>query len=375
MTISLDIQSCLGNRSGVGMFTYELARHLEPEAGMDFQGNIFNFRHRRDDLCRELDLPFQIRECTKIPYSAYRLAQVFSALPYSSLFGKTEISIFFNYVVPAGVSGKVISTVYDMTYMRFPETMNRRNFLHLKSQMDRSLDRCDHIITISEFSKREIMELLCVPEDMISVISCAAPDSCENCGDPVDLETRFGISYPYILFVGNIEPRKNLERLLRAFDYFKNETGMPHKLVMAGGSGWRNENIYRASENITHSGDVIFTGYISEREKNVLYRKASLFVYPSLYEGFGLPPLEAMQNGCPVVCSNAASLPEVVGDAALMTDPYDEKALAEAISRVLSEDALRSSLVSSGYKRVQSFTWHESSCRLKSVCKKVMESS
>lgn len=371
MTVSLDLQSCLGNRSGVGMYTYELARHLEPEDGMDFQGNIFNFRHRRDNECHELDLPFRIRECTKIPYSAYRLAQTFSALPYSFLFGQTEMSIFFNYVVPAGVSGKVISTIYDMTYMRFPETMNRRNLLRLKSQMSSSLDRCDHIITISEFSKNEIMELLHVPEDMISVISCAAPDRISY-GNAVDIESRFGISGPYILFVGNIEPRKNLERLIRAFDLFRNETGMPHKLVLAGGRGWRNENIYRVAENITHSGDVIFTGYIAEQEKTELYRNASLFVYPSLYEGFGLPPLEAMQNGCPVVCSNAASLPEVVGDSALMADPYDENALAEAIAGALSEDELCSLLISNGYKRAQSFSWKESSWKLKSVCKKVL---
>ena len=177
----------------------------------------------------------------------------------------------------------------------------------------------------------------------------------------------------YILYVGTIEARKNLDFLLRAFDRFKRETGLPHKLVLAGGDGWENRAVYERAASVSCAADVRFLGYVSGPVKSALYDNASLFVFPSLYEGFGIPPLEAMEHGCPVVCSDAASLPEVVGDAALTVGVSDEVGLAGAMHRVLTDASLAHSLAERGRARARAFSWDDSAVKLAAVCREVLD--
>lgn len=372
MNVSLDLYSCLGNRSGVGTYTYELARRMTDGDGLTFQGNFFSFLGKHDAEIRALELDYSCRSCRMLPHAAFRLAQIASLIPYDLAFGSADVRVFFNFIVPSGCSGKSIATVYDMTYLRFPETMKRRNLLRLKTQMDASVSRCRRILTISEFSRQEISELLGFPKERISVVPCAVPGAPQAADFPA-AAARFGITKPYLLFVGTIEPRKNLERLLLAFERLKNEAAIPHQLVLAGGAGWRNDAIHRLAETMKHREDVVFTGFVTDAEKNALYRNADLFVFPSLYEGFGLPPLEAMQQGCPVVCTDAASLPEVVGNAAVLADPYSASSIAEGIFRVLSDDGLRAALVQKGLARAAEFSWDAAANTLKHIIKEVID--
>ena len=144
-------------------------------------------------------------------------------------------------------------------------------------------------------------------------------------------------------------------------------------MILAGGNGWQNDEIYQTAKASPYSKEIIFTGYLSNAEKNGLYQNAELFVFPSLYEGFGMPPLEAMHWGCPVVTSNAASLPEVVGDAAELVDPLDEEHIANGIRRVLSDDARRNELIMLGNQQARKYTWEDSARRLKAVCSEVLQ--
>ena len=372
-TVALELQPCCGNRSGVGTYTFELAKRLHSDDELRFCGNVFNFCGRNDnrEALRGIEMP--LNESRMFPYGIYR--RVWNVLPasYERFFPtQADLSIFFNYIVPPRIGGKVITTVYDMTYLRFPETMDARNRRRLNGGLRRSVARSDRILTISAFSKREIHKLLRVPEKQIEVIPCAP----NYASDTADFETtagKYGVRKPYLLYVGNIEPRKNLPGLLLAFALLKERYHAPHQLVLAGGKGWNNAEFDRALAESKVKDEVLLTGYVTGAEKNSLYQHADAFVFPSLYEGFGIPPLEAMHWGCPVVASSAASLPEVCGDAAELVNPLDTESIAEGIWRVLSDARYADELRAKGLKRAGQYTWEASAQRLKAVCKEVLD--
>lgn len=369
-TVSAELQPCLRNRSGIGTYAYELAKRLANASEIRFQGNAFNFCGRNDNKELYADLKNTVKENRFIPYSAFRACQYGVPIPYSFLFGHSDVNLFFNYIIPDGVTGKAITTVHDMAYIRFPETLKKRNLFRLNSGMRKTIKRADRILTVSEFSKREIMELLGIPEDRISIVPCAASEKCQG-SDFAAISEKFGIRKPYLLFVSTIEPRKNVVRLLQAFDMLKEQEKLPHQLVLAGGTGWANEDIFRTAREIKNKTDVIFPGFVSSEEKTSLYENADCFVFPSLYEGFGIPLLEAMQCGCPVVCADTASLPEAAGDAAVYADPYDTGSIAERIWKVISDSTLRSELTERGYIRSRKFSWDSSAEILKKICEEI----
>lgn len=372
MKVALELQPCCGKRSGIGTYAYELARRLKDGDGLEFCGNLFNFMGRNDNSESLKDIAMPIRESRIFPYGVYRRIWDWFPFPYQSLFpGEADLSVFFNYIVPPRIDGKVITAVHDMTWLRFPETMDRRNYKRLQDGLLRSVSRSDRILTLSRFSKEEIVSLLGVPDGKISIVPCA-PSLSKTVGDFPQCAERFHITRPYLLCVGTIEPRKNLVRLLKAYSLLKREQGIAHQMVLAGGRGWEAEEIYREAE---HADGVILTGYLTAEEKNALYQNAAAFVFPSLYEGFGIPPLEAMAFGCPVVCSNAASLPEVVGEAARLVDPLDERDIAQGIWDVLSDGAYASQLISGGYRQLKKYSWDTSAEKLAGICGAVLEGS
>ncbi len=372
MKVALELQPCCGKRSGIGTYAYELAKRLTARNGLEFYGNLFNFVGRNDNSQNLEGIVIPIRESRIFPYGVYRRIWNWLPIPYQSLFpDKADLSIFFNYIVPPHIGGRVITTIHDMTWLRFPETMDKRNRKRLREGMDRSILRSDHILTISRFSKQEIVDLLGIPEERISVVPCA-PSLSSDAEDFTLCVEKFHITKPYLLYLGTIEPRKNLVRLLKAYSLLKKEQGIVHQLVLAGGRGWELEEIYRMAEN---TSGVVLTGYLTAAEKNTLYQNATAFVFPSLYEGFGIPPLEAMSLGCPVISSHAASLPEVVGEAARLVDPLDENDIAQGIWDVVSDREYSSGLVVKGYLQAEKYTWTVSAKKFNEICLTVLEGS
>ncbi len=362
--VALELQPCCGKRSGIGTYTYELARRLQSNEELTFCGNLFGKG--------ELEtLPFPVRRFSAVPYGVYR--RIWHTIPvsYSFFFPKTDLTLFFDYIVPPKVTGKVITTVHDLAFVRYPETMSKRNLKRIQQDIVYSLERSEQILTVSQFSKEELVSCMGVEPDRIAVIY-NAPSISQEIVDAQKLLDRYHITAPYLLYVGTIEPRKNIARLLLAFDQLKQETGMPHQLVLAGGNGWNNEEIYRMADGLSSKESVRFIGYISGAEKNTLYQQAQAFVFPSLYEGFGIPPLEAMYFGCPVICAKAASLPEVVGEAGEYVDPMDITSIAQGIWNVISSKSYMQKLTESGYQRVQIFNWEQSACQLKGLCKNLL---
>lgn len=293
--------------------------------------------------------------------------------------GKYHVDImhFADYALPV-LFNKVptIITVHDLAYKLYPETFSKGKLWTKLALIKPSLHKAAKIITVSENTKRDVMELYRIPEEKIAVIYNGVnlerfyplpPAEVKN-----RLTERYGLEQGYILFIGTLEPRKNIRTVIKAY-YLVRQQGIKQKLVIGGGKGWLYSDIYKLVQELNLVDHVIFTGYLPEEDLPLLYNGAGVFVYPSLYEGFGLPPLEAMACGTPVVTSAVSSLPEVVGDAGLLIQPTEEKALAEAISQVLLDKKLAAELKVRGVNRAQKFTWEQAAEKTLKVYQEVYD--
>ena len=295
----------------------------------------------------------------------YRLISNFLPFPYYKFFGSDcDITHFFNYIVPPCVKGKSVVTVHDMVYKAFPETVRARTKYMLDTGLKKSMKRADIIVTDSEFSKSEIIKYFPQYQDKIRVVPCGVDlERFYPCDDRDKIERvkkDFETGDEYFLYLGTIEPRKNIERLIEAYAEFVKNTENPPNLVLAGGKGWLYDNIYSKAEKLGIQKRVIFTKYIPSEDINALMCGAVAFVFPSIYEGFGMPPLEAMACGVPVVVSDEASLPEVTGNCAVKVDAYSVNSIAEGLDRIYRDGNLRQKLKIEGIERAGNFTWDKS---------------
>lgn len=294
----------------------------------------------------------------------YRACSSFLPIPYQTIFGAADLSHFFNYNVPYGTSGILVTTICDMVYRTYPETMNSisRKFLNLSTNS--SARRADRIVTISEFSHKEILRYLRVPEEKLLVVPCAVNESLYHINYSEDDVARtcqnYGIHLPYFLYLGTLEPRKNLERLIDGYAFAcKARTELP-MLVIAGRKGWLYDTIFERVQALGIAEKIKFPGYISPIDAPKLMKGAELFLFPSIYEGFGMPPLEAAACGTPVILSDAASLPEVMGDAAMYVDPFRAESICDAILALMGNTNLKHDLSQKGLARARVFSWDAS---------------
>ncbi|MBX3280216.1 MAG: glycosyltransferase family 4 protein [Acidobacteria bacterium] len=266
------------------------------------------------------------------------------------------------FTAPPLCPAPVVATIHDLAFEHFPETFTRRGRMQLRLTVRWTARRAARIVTVSEFSRRDLIrtyglgsERVVVTHNAVEPHFTAQP---AHAFEAREIRRRFGIGRDFLLAVGSLQPRKNLVRLLAAYENLRSAWGdAPPQLVLVGRPLWLYRDIFAQIGRKAWAGDVIATGYVGDEELAALYRAALLFVYPSLFEGFGLPPLEAMACGAPVVTSNTSSLPEVVGDAALLVDPADERAIAEAMLAGARNQALREKLRAAGLQRVQHFSW------------------
>ncbi|HIP90277.1 MAG TPA: glycosyltransferase family 1 protein, partial [Candidatus Nanopusillus sp.] len=224
---------------------------------------------------------------------------------------------------------KFIITVHDLIPFIIPKEHTKIRVLIYKLLLPKTLRTVDKIISVSHHTRKDIIKYFKIPEDKIEVIYNGVDEKYKPLSEEEinNIKEKYSINYPFILYVGTLEPRKNIPTLIKAYYKLKKQ-GLPHKLVITGKKGWKYRSIFKTINKLNLRKDVIFTGYVPDEDLPTLYNAADLFVYPSLYEGFGLPPLEAMACGTPVITSNTSSLPEVVGDAGIMVDPYDVDGLS-----------------------------------------------
>jgi glycosyltransferase involved in cell wall biosynthesis len=260
----------------------------------------------------------------------------------------------------------LLFTLHDLTFLTFPSFHNRRTRLMSRWALRQAVRNADAFVTDAEFTAREMVRTTGVSREKIHVIPLAADEAFRPTGDEGCL-SRLGIEAPFVLYVGTLEPRKNLPLLIRAFAAQRTEA----KLVIAGTKGWMFEEIFALVERLELTSRVIFTGFVPDEDLPALLGAAEVFVYPSLHEGFGLPVLEAMQCGAPVITTNVSSLPEVAGDAALLVSPDDVAGLSAALARVLAEPALRADLKGRSLEQARRFSWRETAERTAEVYRQV----
>ncbi len=277
-------------------------------------------------------------------------------MPIAIRASKSEL-LHVSYIAPPVPLCPTVVTVHDLSYLAHPEWLSPRVRLQLRWLVPPSLRRASRVIAISEFTKRDLMQRYGTPEDKIVVVPEAPAAGFTPLPDAAAQPLPAGISEPFVLAVGNLEPRKNLTTLIEAFGELVRHRGFAGTLVIAGKNKYQGEAAPAAVARLGLQSRVIFTGFIDDPMLRFLYNRAALFVYPSRYEGFGLPPLEAMACGCPVVASQATAIPETVGDAAVLVDATSVTELADAMARVLNDPALARRLSVEGRAHAGRYSW------------------
>jgi glycosyltransferase involved in cell wall biosynthesis len=272
---------------------------------------------------------------------------------------KIDAAIFPKNVVPLWTGCANYVVIHDLAYF-LPElnAYRRLDTLYMRTLLPRSVRKAAGVFAVSENTKRDVVHHTGCDPAKITVTYEAADPIYRRIDDPDVLrrvKAKYDLPTAFLLYTGSLSPRKNLVRLLQAFA--RTGDAIPHKLVLTGSKSWSDRSVYEMMDALRLRDRVRQIGYVEEQDMPVLYTLADAYVYPSLYEGFGLPVLEAMRCGCPVVASNASSVPEVAGDAAILVDPYDVDAMTAAIHTVLTDRQVRERLVASGLRRADLFSW------------------
>lgn len=377
MKIGIDVR-CLaeGKRTGVEEYVIGL---LEELFRQDTENEyVLFFNARRHDIPEIVsswvsEHPHVSVKAFRFPNKLLNLSLWYLGWPkLDRLVGGTDV-FFLPNLNFAAVSRdtKLVVTAHDLSFELFPETFSwKRRVWHFFVNFRRLVRRADAIIAVSQSTKSDLSAQYGIPEARISVIRSGIAErfAALSRNDPALLlvKERYGLPYRFILSLGTFEPRKNIVALIRAYEALmdlKHPVLSRYHLVLAGTRGWKCEDVYQAIEQSPHRDKIIVTGFVDDADKPALYSLASVFVYPSLYEGFGFPPLEAMACGVPVIASHSASLPEVVGDAGIMIDPYRPDELFRALDETLRDQELLQSLRTRGLARAASFSWQETARR------------
>jgi glycosyltransferase involved in cell wall biosynthesis len=374
-TIGIDYTAAIQQTAGIGRYTRELVKALagqpilpalqyhlfvagEHKSLPGLPGPNFSWRPTRltkrwlERLWYRLRLPLWIEGWT----------------------GPVDLFHQPDFVLPRTRSGTpTVLTVHDLSFVREPDSVMPGMTRHLNRWVPWSVAQADHVVAVSEATRQDLIELYQTPPDKITVVHHGVTPDFKPVEDPARLAAvrqKYGLGgQPFILTLGTIQPRKNYQRLVQAFARIDPSLA----LVIVGSRGWYDDAIFDEVRRLGLEQRVYFPGFVADADLPALYSAASLFVYPSLYEGFGLPALEAMACGTPVIASNQSSLPEVVGDAGLLVDPRHVEVITEAMLRVLADDALRQQLAQAGRRRAAQFTWEQVAAKMIDLYQTVLE--
>lgn len=361
MRVCIDIQSAVGARAGVGRYTMFLAQHLgEWRKGHEITAFYFDFRRRGTPFSADgVDLRRPSRVPGRVPQALWKTLRW---PPYNWFAGDADVYHFPNFIIPPLTHGAAVVTIHDVAFLRYPETIEEKNLAYLTRHIRDTIARADAIVTVSEFTAREVETLLGAPrEKLFPIHSGLDPAMCPPPAESVNaLRSRLNMHAPYLLSVGTLEPRKNFAFLVEVFERLRAFDGA---LVIAGRRGWKYEPILARIARSPRRDRIRLVETLSEAELPALYAGAELFVLPSLYEGFGFPPLEAMACGTPAVVSTGGALEEVCGDGARVLADLDAERWAAEIDALLASPAARADLRRRGAARAARFSWRETARR------------
>jgi len=369
LKIVIDATPILSKPSGVGIYILNLIKSLcklqqqnRFEMGIAYQPSFKKWLSGMSSHPANISVYGNLYTLP-IPLRVSNLLNLIPGSPlinYKKRLGMPDIMHGTNYSVFPCQDTVNLMNLYDLSFVRYPKytTLAIQQYT---GRVKQSLQWTDAIITISESSKRDIVEYLQVPPDRIYVTPLASRYHVDYLTDEIiekiDKDMDYDFLQPYLLFVSTIEPRKNVTAIVSAFNFLKSKYKIPHNLILIGQKGWKYKPIFREIELSPWKENIYHLDYLSDELVALFYSRADVFVYPSHYEGFGLPVLEAMTLGAPVVSSNTSSIPEVAGDAAILIDPNDFMQLAEAVLKVISDRQFRQDLINKGKVRANLFSW------------------
>jgi len=368
MRIGIDARLVFYHKAGIGQYILRLTQAL---AAIDPDDEFIIFKSRKDKTPIVSQSNFKTeRLWTPSHHRFERWAMSLELLPFT-----LDVLHSPDFIPPARARCASVITMHDLAFLKYPRFLTRDSARYY-GQVDLAARQADHIIAVSESTKRDTVQLLGVPEEKITVIHEAAHPlftPVTNVDALRRVRERHHLPENFILFVSTVEPRKNLPTLLRAFRRLRDHYKSDAVLAIAGNRGWLFEEVDRVVNELELAEAVRFLGGVPNEELVYLYNAAKLFVLPSFYEGFGLPPLEAMACGTPVIASNVSSLPEVVGDAGILIDPQDVEGLTVAMWRVLSDETLQREMREKGLKRAEIFSWERAAQETLTVYRLVAE--
>lgn len=357
MKIAIDIQTTLGRKTGFGFYVSNLVKNLEKTD----KKNEYVFIKPDDE--KDFSTPMR---------------WVWDQITFPKLARQAKVDLLHQpcFSTPIFYRGKVVITIHDLISVFFGYNIPFWSRQFFARWMPFTYRFADHLIAVSEHTKKDAIRVLGIPEDKITVIHEAADEKYQLIEDKNILQAvrnKYKIGNdPFILHVGTLEPRKNLQFLVRAFAEAKSQIGKT-KLVITGKKGWYYEGLFQLVDELKMHDEVIFTGYVEDDDIPPLYNAATVFAFPSLYEGFGLPPLEAMACGTPVISSNTSSMPEVVGEAGILIAPGDTDAWVDALIRVINNQKQWQAMRDKGLKQAKKFSWEKCARETIAVYEKVVK--
>lgn len=368
MKIYIDGQPLLGNKTGIGHYTYNLIHEL---ANKKIPIEIFTNQMLNKKRIETINISGlqNVKLRNKIyPYKVIRRLMGSNKLyefPIDVFENKSykSNSIFHatNFISMPTKYAKQVITIHDLAFMKFPEVVEQHIYDYMMRWVPYSITKADQIIADSLQTKKDILEYFNVPEDKINVVYLAADKRFHKQDEQQiqNIREKYNLSEEYILYIGTLEPKKNLVTLIDVYYLLKGKYSIKEKLVIVGAKGWKFNSIFEKVKQLHLENDIIFMGYIADEDLPAIYSGANVFTFPSLYEGFGIPLLEAMQCEVPVVVSNTSCIPEVVDKAAMLVDPYDVEGWAENIYKIISNKILREDLITKGIEQASKFSWEK----------------
>ena len=368
-SITVDTTSLLSPSTGIGRYTYEIAKRIQKDSS--FKSRFF-YGYYSQTLIKSSQ-PTSTKTLKKIIDKSRILKAIARrVIRLYSRFYHPKCDIYWqpNFIpLPSIKAKKVVTTVHDFSFILHRDYHPKERIEHFENHFFQSINLSDLIITGSNYSKKEILDRLDFKEHQVKVIYHGLNHNLFRCYEDIKLD--FDLPKKFILSVGSIEPRKNLLGLLKAYNLLDDKTKDEYKLVLVGFKGWQNRELMQEIEkNKTH---IDYLGFISDEELAKVYNLATCFIFPSFYEGFGLPILEAMACATPVISSNTTSMPEVGGDAVLYCDPNNLEDIKENLHTLLHDEVLQKDMIEKGLKRVQNFTWENSAKEHIKVFKELLD--
>ncbi len=378
--IGIDVR-CLteGRRTGVEEYTINLLKEV---LNLDTQNEYLLFfnswKNSRADLTWLKEFPQVKLYKFKIPNKILNLCFWYFNWPkIDKMLGGVDVFFMPNILFGAlSRKTKLILTLHDLSFERYPETFSlKKRLWHYLLQPKKLCEQADKIIAVSQSTKNDLISLYKIAPEKISVVYSGLSDKFRvidrNDKQLITTKEKYQLPYKFILYLGTIEPRKNLISLIQAFNQFKKQAQAEnngelekYKLVIAGQNGWLMKDIWREIDASLFHADILQINFVAEEDKEYFYNLASLFVYPSFFEGFGFPPLEAMRCGVPVITSNSSSMPEIINGGGVMIDPHRPSEIATAMREILTDKTLREKLIQKGLQQSQKFDWRKSAKRL-----------